>query len=213
VDGTGCPIQVSVKETEMIETGMIRLQNINFETGKAIIKDDSYATLDDIGNILTHWPQLRIEVGGHTDSMGSDALNQRLSWARAKAVLDYLTNNPAARAGPVHDGRIRRDAAGRIEQDRARPGQEPPRRVQGVEQGSVEEADREAGVRTEVRSRLRRVGDGRRGEGSNPGRCGVGRGRSTRPARPSPTGLGTRGPAAPRVRPSAQLKVRGFGGR
>jgi len=92
VDVTGCPIQVSVKETEMIETGMIRLQNINFETGKAIIKDDSYATLDDIGTILTHWPQLRIEIGGHTDSKGSEALNQTLSEARAKAVLDYLTN-------------------------------------------------------------------------------------------------------------------------
>lgn len=100
VDVTGCPIQVSVKETEMIETGMIRLQNINFETGKAIIKDDSYATLDDVGNILTHWPQLRIEIGGHTDSMGGDALNQSLSEARAKAVLDYLTNKyPQLSAG------------------------------------------------------------------------------------------------------------------
>jgi outer membrane protein OmpA-like peptidoglycan-associated protein len=92
VDLTGCPIQVSVKETQMIETGMIRLQDINFETGKNVIKQESYATLDEVGNILVRWPQLRIEVGGHTDARGSEGLNQRLSEARAKAVLDYLTN-------------------------------------------------------------------------------------------------------------------------
>ena len=92
VDISGCPIQVSVKETEMIETGMIRLQDINFETGKATIKAESYQTLDDVGNILVRWPQLRIEIGGHTDSKGSEALNQKLSESRAKAVLDYLTN-------------------------------------------------------------------------------------------------------------------------
>ncbi len=92
VDVTGCAIQVSVKETEMLETGMIRIQDINFETGKAGIKAESYMTLDEVGGILARWPQLRIEIGGHTDARGSDALNQKLSEERAKAVLDYLTN-------------------------------------------------------------------------------------------------------------------------
>jgi outer membrane protein OmpA-like peptidoglycan-associated protein len=87
---TGCPIQVSIRETEMLETGMIRLQDINFDTGKAVIKKESYKILDEVGNILLRWPQLRIEIGGHTDSRGSDATNQKLSQARAKAVLDYL---------------------------------------------------------------------------------------------------------------------------
>jgi len=90
VDNTGCPIQVSVRETEMIETGMIRLQDINFDTGKAKIKPESFKILDDVGNILVRWPQLRIEIGGHTDSRGSDATNQKLSDARAAAVLDYI---------------------------------------------------------------------------------------------------------------------------
>ena len=90
VDVSGCPIQVSVRETELIETGMIRLQDINFDTGKATIKEDSYKILDDVGNILVKWPQLRIEIGGHTDARGSDAYNQKLSESRAKAVLDYL---------------------------------------------------------------------------------------------------------------------------
>jgi outer membrane protein OmpA-like peptidoglycan-associated protein len=91
VDVTGCPIQVSVRETEMIETGMIRLQDINFDTGKATIKPESFKVLDDVGNILVRWPQLRIEIGGHTDSRGSDVTNQKLSEGRARAVLDYLT--------------------------------------------------------------------------------------------------------------------------
>lgn len=92
VDAKGCPIQVSVRETELIETGMIRLQDVNFDTGKATIKSESFRVLDDVGGILSRWPELRIEIGGHTDARGSDALNQKLSDARAKAVRDYLLN-------------------------------------------------------------------------------------------------------------------------
>jgi hypothetical protein len=83
---------VSVRETELMETGMIRIQDINFDTGKATIKKESFRVLDDVGGILSRWPQLRIEIGGHTDARGSDALNQKLSEARAKAVRDYLLN-------------------------------------------------------------------------------------------------------------------------
>ncbi|HKQ18577.1 MAG TPA: OmpA family protein [Candidatus Eisenbacteria bacterium] len=92
VDQTGCPIRVSSKETELLETGMIRLQDVNFDTGKATIKADSYRALDEVGDILTRWPELRIEIAGHTDSRGSDARNQTLSDARAKSVLEYLLN-------------------------------------------------------------------------------------------------------------------------
>lgn len=90
VDNTGCPIQVSNKETELLETGMIRLQDVNFDTGKATIKPDSYRTLNEVGDILTRWPDLRIEIAGHTDSRGSDARNQALSAARARSVLEYI---------------------------------------------------------------------------------------------------------------------------
>jgi len=100
VDASGCPLRVSVKETELLETGMIRLQDVEFDTGKAIIAPESYGALDDVGSILVRWPQLRIEIGGHTDSRGTDAKNQKLSEARAKAVLDYLTNKfPELNAG------------------------------------------------------------------------------------------------------------------
>jgi OOP family OmpA-OmpF porin len=92
VDKNGCPIEVSQKETELLDTGMIRLQDVNFDTGKSTIKPESEKVLDEVGGILARWPELRIEIGGHTDSRGSDAANQKLSDARAKAVLDYLLN-------------------------------------------------------------------------------------------------------------------------
>ena len=92
VDANGCPIEVTEKETELLDTGMIRLQNVNFETGKAELLEDSYAPLDEVGSILVKWPQLKIEIGGHTDARGTDAKNQVLSEARAESVKAYLTS-------------------------------------------------------------------------------------------------------------------------
>jgi OmpA-OmpF porin, OOP family len=90
VDKDGCPIEVTEKETELLDTGMIRLNNINFETAKADLSPDSYPTLDIVGQLLSKWPQLQIEIGGHTDSRGSDKYNQTLSDQRAHSVLNYI---------------------------------------------------------------------------------------------------------------------------
>jgi OOP family OmpA-OmpF porin len=99
VDSDGCPIELVERETELLDTGMIRLQNINFETAKADLLPDSYPILDIVGQVLSKWPELRIEVGGHTDARGSDAYNQKLSDARAGSVLAYLTRRfPALKA-------------------------------------------------------------------------------------------------------------------
>jgi len=92
VDRAGCPIVFSEKETQLLETGMIRLQNINFDTGKSTLKPESQAALNEVGNILGRWPDLRIEIGGHTDSKGGAARNLELSRSRAEAVRDYLLN-------------------------------------------------------------------------------------------------------------------------
>ncbi len=93
VDVNGCPIEVTEKETELFDTGMIRLQNVNFETGKADLLPESFSALDQVGVILSKWPQLKIEIGGHTDSRGTDKKNQVLSEARAQSVKDYLTGH------------------------------------------------------------------------------------------------------------------------
>jgi OOP family OmpA-OmpF porin len=90
VDQFGCPVELIERETELLDTGMIRLQDINFETGKADLLPDAGPVLDVVGQVLTKWPELQIEIGGHTDSRGGAARNQVLSEARAKSVLDYL---------------------------------------------------------------------------------------------------------------------------
>ena len=90
VDKDGCPIEVTEKETELLDTGMIRLNNVNFATGKSELLAEDFPTLDVVGQVMMKWPQLNVEIGGHTDNTGSATLNQTLSEARAGAVLKYL---------------------------------------------------------------------------------------------------------------------------
>ncbi|MFH1755378.1 MAG: OmpA family protein, partial [Candidatus Latescibacterota bacterium] len=91
VDANGCPIETSEMEYQFLDTGMIRTSKINFEFDKSDLRPESHKILDEIGGILREWPDLQIEVGGHTDSQGSDKYNQKLSERRAKAVIDYLS--------------------------------------------------------------------------------------------------------------------------
>jgi OmpA-OmpF porin, OOP family len=63
---------------------------INFETGKATIQPDSDPLLDDVAAMLTGAPALQLEVGGHTDNVGTPEANLRLSEDRAKAVAAAL---------------------------------------------------------------------------------------------------------------------------
>jgi outer membrane protein OmpA-like peptidoglycan-associated protein len=90
VNENGCPVIMIEHETELLDTGTLRLREIQFETNKATIKPESFETLDIVGKILGNWPQLRIEIGGHTDDVGATQANQKLSEARAKAVESYL---------------------------------------------------------------------------------------------------------------------------
>ena len=93
VDEEGCPVPTSQREAELLDTGMIRLSNVTFESGSAVLKPGSYEVLREVGTILSRWPQLRIEIGGHTDSVGSEQANQELSEQRAQAVYRWLVQN------------------------------------------------------------------------------------------------------------------------
>ena len=90
VDRNGCPM--SAKETELLDTGTLRLENVYFDTDKATIKSESYDALDEVGEILAKWPELRIEIGGHTDNTGTSSYNRDLSNDRAASVKEYLTS-------------------------------------------------------------------------------------------------------------------------
>lgn len=90
VDSQGCPL--SEREMELLNTGMIRLTNVHFDYDKSTIRPDAHAVLDSVGEVLTKWPGLNIEIRGHTDSRGSEQYNHDLSHRRAEAVRAYLLN-------------------------------------------------------------------------------------------------------------------------
>jgi len=68
----------------------VRLENIFFEFDKAELLPESKAELDKLVDILTDYPHMKIEIGGHTDNVGSDDYNLKLSEARAQEVVSYL---------------------------------------------------------------------------------------------------------------------------
>ncbi len=95
----GCPVQVSID-----------LKGVNFDFDKSTLRPDAVAILSEAAEILKRYPDLRVEVAGHTDSVGTDAYNQKLSERRATAVYEYLTSNgvDAGRlVGPVGYGESR----------------------------------------------------------------------------------------------------------
>jgi outer membrane protein OmpA-like peptidoglycan-associated protein len=66
------------------------LDNVEFDFGKYSLRPLSYATLDDLVDYLKRKPNERIEIGGHTDNIGSDEKNLTLSLERAKSIVEYL---------------------------------------------------------------------------------------------------------------------------
>ena len=71
----------------------IDLKGVNFDFDKATLRPDAVSVLSEAAQILNRYPELKVEVAGHTDSKGSDAYNQSLSERRATAVYNYLTSN------------------------------------------------------------------------------------------------------------------------
>lgn len=71
---------------------VIVLQNVEYDFNKSTIRPSSYNTLNDLVEVMTNKPKLIIEIGGHTDDVGSDESNQILSLDRANAIKQYLVN-------------------------------------------------------------------------------------------------------------------------
>jgi outer membrane protein OmpA-like peptidoglycan-associated protein/tetratricopeptide (TPR) repeat protein len=72
------------------------LRPIYFVTGKTELSETSIAKLDEISKALVTYPEIKLEVRGHTDDLGSLGYNQILSEKRAKAVIDYLVSKNVA---------------------------------------------------------------------------------------------------------------------
>ena len=88
-DEDGCPDEFQPPPPEMERfTGVIH--GINFKVDSDEITVDSYRILDEAASVLNKFPEVRIEVQGHTDSDGSDEYNIDLSDRRARSVVKYL---------------------------------------------------------------------------------------------------------------------------
>ncbi|NJK94261.1 MAG: OmpA family protein [Bacteroidales bacterium] len=76
---------------KLLTDGRFVTTGIKFDVNKAVIKPESMGTINYVVKILTDHPELKFSVEGHTDSDGDDASNLKLSEARAKAIMDKLT--------------------------------------------------------------------------------------------------------------------------
>jgi len=104
------------------------LRNIYFNFDKASFKQESYDELNKLENMMAQNPGMEIEISGHTDNIGSQAYNKKLSQLRANAVKDYLVNKgiDARRIKSVGYGEERPLASN----DDEREGRELNRRVE-----------------------------------------------------------------------------------
>jgi outer membrane protein OmpA-like peptidoglycan-associated protein len=68
------------------------LKNIHYDFDQSFIREEAGRILDNLVNVMSQNPTLRIELSSHTDSRGKDAYNLRLSQQRAEAAVNYLVN-------------------------------------------------------------------------------------------------------------------------
>jgi len=81
----------SILQTRDSARGLIvSMSDVLFDTGKYSLKPGAREKLAKVAGILLAYPGLNIEVGGYTDNVGGDAMNQTLSENRARSVRDYL---------------------------------------------------------------------------------------------------------------------------
>ena len=81
----------TLRSFEMVQKGMVlTLRGVYFEFAKATLRPESYMALNEAAQILKDNPDIRVEIQGHTDSIGSGPGNLTLSERRAYSVVSYL---------------------------------------------------------------------------------------------------------------------------
>ncbi len=102
------------------EEKSVPLNDVQFENGTAQMTDDAQFAINDIADILRRYPDVRIEIGGHTDDTGDAAANMQLSRERAQAVYQELITRgvDAARMTATGYGQTRPVASNDTEEGR-----------------------------------------------------------------------------------------------
>jgi outer membrane protein OmpA-like peptidoglycan-associated protein len=89
LDEDGCPDE-KPQRVEVTKQQIVIKEQIQFQSGKATIRVESYPVLDDVVMVLRDYPDIQIRIEGHTDNVGNDATNLELSKQRADAVFEYI---------------------------------------------------------------------------------------------------------------------------
>jgi outer membrane protein OmpA-like peptidoglycan-associated protein len=125
-------VNAAALASDITQTGHAAVYGIYFDTGKAEVKPESDAALEEIAKLLQQDPHLKLYVVGHTDNVGTLANNMDLSKRRADAVVKVLTTKykvVAARLSAQGDGPTAPVASNDSEDGRAKN-----RRVELVKQ-------------------------------------------------------------------------------
>ncbi len=113
---------------QRIEVGAkVVLENIYFETGKAVLRPESFDALDQVIRFLENNPDMKLEISGHTDNTGSLRINQKLSRDRARAVVNYLVSGGIPESMLVYEGYADTQP---VDTNDTREGREKNRRVE-----------------------------------------------------------------------------------
>jgi len=86
-----CACNKTFSDTVRIR-GKIILKNILFKTGSAELLPESFPELDKVVSYMQRRGKIKVEISGHTDNVGSDDLNKKLSENRAKSVVEYIAS-------------------------------------------------------------------------------------------------------------------------
>jgi len=97
----GCPVVEKVEKHEPVKVELTKeeaevinkvFRNLEFETGKSVIRESSFGSLDELSVLLQKKPKFKLLIDGHTDNVGKAAYNMKLSQNRAGAVKKYLVD-------------------------------------------------------------------------------------------------------------------------
>ena len=121
VDAKGCPVEKKAAKGDPNQ----KFEDVHFAFDKSDLTDYAKSLLDNAAKVINdlskNYPSLKVDVGGHTDWMGTDAYNQGLSERRANVVKQYLTRKgvDAGRMSTQAYGEARPKATNETEEGRA----------------------------------------------------------------------------------------------
>lgn len=124
------------------KAGKVDVYGLTFDTGKAVLKPSSKATLTELAQVLSANPQMNLDVIGHTDNIGTPDANLKLSQDRSDAVVAALISDygiAPTRLNPSGKGQTQPVASNDTEKGRA-----TNRRVEFVIQAPVAQATNNA---------------------------------------------------------------------